>query len=134
MLHAGNAAIDDVFPRSLGGNNFDTCGPGARIRFVPLVVVPVEMRIDNVFHGLVSDCLDLCDQSARRGGLRVCVHQQQAVVEHDDGRIAVDLVLRLCDGRVNTRRHLFDFEKVFRADERQRLKQRGDGQQNCTFH
>jgi hypothetical protein len=108
----------NVLARGFGRDDLNAGGPGAGIRFVALIVVPVKMRVDDEFYGLGSEFLDLFDEGARRRRLGVRINDEDAVAEEDDGGIAIQLVGRLGDSRVDALGHWFDVEEVFSSEAR----------------
>jgi hypothetical protein len=77
-----------------------------------LIVVPVKVGVDDEFHGLGSEFLDLLDEGAGGGGLGVGVDDEHAVAEDDDGGVAIYFVGGLGDGGINTVGDGLDVEEV----------------------
>ncbi len=94
------------------GDDFDAGGPRAGIGFVALIVVPVEMRVDDVFDGLGSELFDLFDEGTCGGRLGVSVNDEDAVAEDNDRGVAVHFVGVLGDGGVDTVGHGLDVEEI----------------------
>jgi hypothetical protein len=76
VFHARDAALLDIFASGFGGDDFDSGRPGAGIGLVALVVIPVEMRVDDVADRLVGELLDLLDERAGGRGLGVGVDRR----------------------------------------------------------
>ncbi len=66
VFPARNAEPLHIRSGRLRRDDFDTCGPGIRIGFVSLGVVPMEVGVHHVFHGSGGQFLDLFDECARR--------------------------------------------------------------------
>ena len=116
VFDAGNTDALNVLTGGLGGNDLDAGGPGAGIGFVALIVVPVEMGVDDEFHGLGSEFLDLLDEGASGGRLGVGVDDKHTVAKDDDGGVAIDFVSGLSDGGVDAVGDGLDVEEIFARD------------------
>ena len=103
----------NVLARRFGRDDFDASGPGTRISLIALIMVPVKVGVDDVFHGLGSEFLDLFDEGARRGRFGVGVDDEDDVVEQDDRGVAIDFVGGLGNGGVDAVGHGLDVEEVF---------------------
>ena len=115
IFHARNAAVLDVFARGFGRDDFYAGGPGTGIGLIALVVIPMEVGVDHVAHGLVRQFLDLLDERTGSGGLGVRVDNKNGVAEKDDGGVAVHLVSGLGDGSPDAIGDGLDVEEVFAA-------------------
>src|SRR5215469_11244722 len=100
MFNSGYPISLDIRARCFRGDNFNARGPRARVGLVSLVVVPMEMSVDNVAYGLVSDLLNLLDERARRRRLGVRINDQHSVPHENDRCIAIQFVGWLRDCRV----------------------------------
>src|SRR5207245_11149106 len=87
---------------------------GVRVRggvhFVAVPVVPVEVCVHDVTHGLRRDVAQSLHDHASRRGLGVRVDDDHAVVTFDDRRVGVHLVGRGGHGDVHDIGNLMDFE------------------------
>ena len=110
VLDALEALPDDRLARDVVRDHLDVA-VGGGIRLVALPVVPVEVGVDDVAHGLRRDRPDPLDDGARGRGLRVRIDDQDAVVGLDERGVAVDLVRARGHGDVDAVRHLLDVEE-----------------------
>ena len=83
-----------------------------RVDLVALPVIEMEMGVDELAYRLVRDPLDLLVESPGRRGLRVGVDHHDPVVRHDHGGIAVGLVSRRRDRRVDAVADLLELEEL----------------------
>src|SRR5712664_342787 len=112
VFDAGYAEALNVLARGFGGDDLDARGPGAGIGFVALIVVPMKVRVDDVFYGLGREFLDLFDEGASGGRLGVSVDDEDAIAEDDDGGVAIHFVGGLGDSGVNAIGDGRDVEEV----------------------
>ena len=93
-----DVVLDALEPLAHHGLARDLVGHDLRARirlgvdFVAVPVVPVEVRVDHVAHGLAGEIAEPVDDDAGRRGLRVRVDDDEPAVRLDDRRVAVDLV------------------------------------------
>ena len=126
VLHPRDPPLFDAGAGRLRGDDFNARRPGTGIGLVALVVVPVKVRVDDVFHGLIRHLLDLFDEAARRRRLGVGIDDQDTVIKKNNGGVAVYLVGGLGDGSVHSLRNRLDFEQVIgQAGSRKEQKNRG---------
>src|SRR4029077_12579226 len=101
VFDARNAEALNILAGGFGGDDLDAGGPGAGIGFVALIVVPVKVGVDDELHGLGREFLDLLDERAGSGRLRVRIDEEDAVAEDDDGVVSIRFVGGLGDGGVD---------------------------------
>ena len=116
LLDERNAAEPRVRPgqillRPLRGHHFEA-RVGLRVRLVALPVIEMEMGVDHLADGLGGDPLDFLVERAGGRRLGVGIDHHDAIVRHDDGGIAVDLVSRRRDRRVQAVAHLPELEEL----------------------
>ena len=112
LSDAWNGAAEDVLARVRVRDELDTLAVGVHVRLVPLGVIIVPVRVDDVAHRRGRDLLDLAHECARVRRPVVRIDDDHIIGIDDERPIAADRFTRSRDGRVDAFGDLFDGEDL----------------------
>ena len=80
---------------------------------IALPMIKMKMGIDDLANRLLGDALDVPIQGLRRGGLRVGIDDNDAIVGENHRGVGIHLVPRRGNSSVYSICHLLEFKEVF---------------------